>query len=107
MRAHPLLVFPLATLLGGCAGDDKDSADDSAEVCATGYQVYVAWDLQEECGFECPEGSFEAYTDGDLLVCDDCEVNEDCDPGQVCSSDCGPGCEDDTSGGCCAVNRCE
>ena len=99
------VVFGLFTLLLGCPGDDTGGGDDSAGECVDGYQVYVVWELQDSCGTACPEGSFEGYTDGDLLVCNACETETDCDVGEVCSADCGPGCEDD-EGGCCPVYSC-
>ena len=38
-------------------------------------------------------------------VCDACRDESDCDSGEECTSNCGPGCEDD-EGGCCAVFSC-
>ena len=102
-RSTPGGLLALLVLLG-CPGGDKESA--APEVCADGAQIYVAGTPTGECGTECPEGSFKAYQDGDLLVCHDCLEDTDCDTGQTCSSNCGPGCEDD-EGGCCAVNTCE
>lgn len=110
MIPPPRAALALFLVLLGCPGEDKSGADDTSpddtsEVCPDGYQVYLVWEVADECGTACPEGSFEGYTDGDLLVCNECRDEADCDTGEVCSANCGPGCEDDV-GGCCPVYSC-
>ena len=103
--SRPLWLAPIFLL--ACDPTPRDSAtDDTGEpVCAEGYQVYVGQERQPDCASECPEGSSQAYVDGDLLVCDACLDEDDCDSGQTCSAVCGAGCEGD-AGGCCPVNVC-
>lgn len=98
-------LITLVVLLG-CPGDDKTSVDDTGETCVDGYVVYVVHEVVEACGTACPEGAFEGYTDGEFLVCNECRDEADCETGEVCSALCGPGCEDDTEGGCCPVYAC-
>lgn len=56
-------------------------------------------------GDSCPPGTTEAYRDGNLLVCHDCNDARDCENGAACRDLCGPGCEHD-SGGCCPQRQC-
>ena len=81
--------------LGGCGDNDNSGAPH--------FEVDV--DGERRSGSTCPLGTTEAYREGSLIVCNGCAIDPDCGEGRRCSIQCGPGCEDDTSG-CCPVRRC-
>ena len=98
---RPLMAAIVITVLTTACGDGGDSADtsDIKRVLAGG---------QVTPGNACPAGATESYRTGDLLVCNTCDDNSDCQTGgpKTCNTICGPGCEDDTSG-CCPVRLCQ
>jgi gluconolactonase len=107
-RPASLFSLILLSLTGLSCGDDASSDPTDTvgitDTCAASTVYVGAKGIG--CASSCPEGSAEAYRDGDLLVCHACQTGDDC-PAEApsCEVACGPGCEDDT-GGCCGVNVC-
>lgn len=96
MRAQFFSMGMLAVMLaaGGCG--DNDNSGGTPLVYVNGAR---------RPGTACPSGTTEAYRDGNLIVCHGCAMDADCGGLRRCSTQCGPGCENDT-GGCCPVRAC-
>lgn len=89
-----IVMTALAVPITGCGDNDNSAA---------APMIYV--DGSQRPGTVCPPGTTEAYRERNVLVCHGCTTDVDCDGRGRCSTQCGPGCEDDT-GGCCPVRSC-
>ena len=89
--------------------DPGESHERCPQDCPLTCRACGAFDVdahhQRIRGDACPTGTTEAYREGALIVCNNCDHILDCHGNEQCRTVCGPGCENDT-GGCCVRRDC-